>query len=207
LFLWQMIRRGDRFLPFKLLPWPWIFIGVAFLSTLASGLMLFGFHLEQPWIWGHYSLTCLPLVFAPAVRLETDGYYTKPLTFGMTVSLLVLAAIGVIQYFDLPGNPQLRDLFYGDFESATKDVGEAVEQMWQNKTIDVLRTPGPHFSPGAFGGTTLLGLLALVILQRGSYTISTYLGAFSTAIVTLTSVTGLVAVAAAMGLMVFFAFG
>src|SRR5205814_692090 len=74
LFLWQMIRRGDRFLPFKLLPWPWIFIGVAFLSTLASGLMLFGFHLEQPWIWGPYSLTCLPLLFAPAVRLETDGY-------------------------------------------------------------------------------------------------------------------------------------
>src|SRR5207249_4620212 len=112
--------------------------------------LLFGFHIEQLWIWGHYSLSCLPVNFATIARNDPDEYYTKPLICGSIASLLVLACIAIIQYFDLPGRDQIRDLFYGRFEAGSKDVGEVVEQMWRNNVTEVIRVPGPHFSPGGF---------------------------------------------------------
>src|SRR5438477_3513830 len=123
LLLCQIIARKGRFVPFRILPWPWIFIGLALASTGAAGLLLFGFHPEQIWIWGHYSLSCLPMIFATFVRNDPDAYYTRPLSLGLTASLLALASIGIVQYFDLPGNQQIRDLFYGQFGSESKDIG------------------------------------------------------------------------------------
>src|ERR1043166_747364 len=101
------------------MPWPWLFMGLAFASTVASGFLLFGFHPEQLWIWGHYSLSCLPLAFATVIRNDSDNYYTLPLITGLTASLVILAAIGVIQHFDLPGREQIRDLFYSHFDSSS----------------------------------------------------------------------------------------
>jgi hypothetical protein len=199
----QMLGRRDQFLAVRLLPWPWLFMALALLSTGGASLLLFGFHLEQIWIWGHYSLSCLPIAFASVIRSEADGYYTKPLMVGTTASLVVLAAIAIIQYFDLPGRDQIRDLFYGHLESDSKAIGEIVEQMWRNKLTEVTRVPGPHFSPGGFAGMTLLGFLGLIVLQRGKYGFTTYLGVFCTAVVALTTVTRLIVVASAMGLIVF----
>jgi len=146
LLLWQMAARRGWLLPFRVMPWPWLFMGLAFASTVASGFLLFGFHPEQLWIWGHYSLSCLPLVFAMVIRDDADDYYTIPLITGLTASLVVLAAIGIIQHFDLPGREQIRDLFYSHFDSSSQDVARAVEQMWENKETQVTRAPGPHFS-------------------------------------------------------------
>jgi len=207
LLLWQMAARRGWLLPFRVMPWPWLFMGLAFASTVASGFLLFGFHPEQLWIWGHYSLSCLPLVFAMVIRDDADDYYTIPLITGLTASLVVLAAIGIIQHFDLPGREQIRDLFYSHFDSSSQDVARAVEQMWENKETQVTRAPGPHFSPCAFGGITLLGFLGLVLLQRGNYNLCTYLGMVSAASVALTSVTRLVLVASAAGMIVFLLLG
>src|SRR6266481_1941157 len=44
LMLWQMIGRGGRFPPFRVMPWPWLFMALAFVSTVAAGFLLFGFH-------------------------------------------------------------------------------------------------------------------------------------------------------------------
>jgi len=202
LMLWQMVGRGGRLLPFRVMPWPWLFMGLAFASTVASGFLLFGFHPEQLWIWGHYSLSCLPLAFATVIRNDSDDYYTLPLITGLTASLVILAVIGIIQHFDLPGREQIRDLFYSGFDSS-RDVAQVVERMWENKDTEVARAPGPHFSPGAFGGITLLGCLALILIQRGNYNFCTYLGVLSTVSVALTRVTRLVLVAAAAGAVVF----
>tara|TARA_R110002110_G_scaffold54639_4_gene156685 strand:- start:7091 stop:8464 length:1374 start_codon:yes stop_codon:yes gene_type:complete len=162
LALSEVVRRGAlQAWPRTLPPWHYYFLSVFILLGAFLPILRYGAHPEIIWIIVHaglsYSmvLTGFALLLVPALKP-----HLKEFLRGISISLVLLAAIAMLERNNLGMVNFFHQIFYPDLDSRFLQSDFA-------KTIFASRVPGPFLNSNAFGAVAVLLGATMLVLTDG----------------------------------------